>query len=161
LDNGLINYKHHVWIGDNSALRTKLIAALHSSHIGGHSGINATYYKLKRLFHWKGLKQDVEAFVKQCTVCQQAKHELHHPADLLQPLPIPAGAWQDISLDFIAGLPNSGGSNVILVVVDTFTKLAHLIPLKHPFTAGKVARTLLDSVIKLHGVPKTMVCDKD
>jgi hypothetical protein len=69
-DNGLIYYKHHIWIGDNSALRTKLTAALHSSPIGGHSGINATYYKLKRLFHWKGLKQDVEAFVKHCTICQ-------------------------------------------------------------------------------------------
>ena len=161
LENGLIKLKQHIWVGQNSALRTKIIAALHASPIGGHSGIQPTYYKVKNYFHWKGLKQDVEDFVKQCVVCQQAKHEHTHPAGLLQPLPIPEGAWQDISLDFIEGLPMSGNCNVILVIVDRFTKYAHFLPLKHPFTAGQVANLLLDSVIKLHGVPKTMVSDRD
>ena len=99
----------------------------------------------------------MENFVKQCMVCQQAKHDHTHPAGLLQPLPIPEGAWQDISLDFIEGLPMSHNSNVILVIVDRFTKYAHFLPLKHPFTASQVAKLLLDSMIKLHGVPKTMV----
>jgi len=161
LMDGLIRYYGHIWIGENTAVRTKIIAALHSSPIGGHSGIQATYYRVKQLFHWKGMKQDVEHFVKQCTICQQAKHEHSHPAGLLQPLPLPQGAWQDISLDFIEGLPLSGGSNVILVVVDRFTKYAHFLALKHPFTATKVAKCLLDSVVKLHGVPRTMVSDRD
>ena len=69
LENGVIKYKQHTWVGQNSALRTKVIAALHASPIGGHSGIQSTYYKVKHLFHWKGLKQDVEDFVKQCAVC--------------------------------------------------------------------------------------------
>lgn len=64
LEKGLIKHDNHVWIGNNSALRTKVIAALHMSPIGGHSGINSTYHKVKHLFHWKGLKQDVENFVK-------------------------------------------------------------------------------------------------
>ena len=80
---------------------------------------------------------------------------------MLQPLPIPEGAWQDISLDFIEDLPLSGGCNVILVVVNRFTKYAHFLSLKHPFTASQVAKLLLDSVVKLHGVPKTMVSDRD
>ena len=161
LENGVNKYKQHIWVGQNSALRTKVIAALHASPIGGHSGIQSTYYKVKHLFHWKGLKQDVEDFVKQCAVCQQAKHEHTHPAGLLQPLPIPEGAWQDISLDFIEDLPLSGGCNVILVVVDRFTKYAHFLSLKHPFTASQVAKLLLDSVVKFHGVPRTMVSDRD
>jgi len=161
LVDGVIRHQGHIWIGDNSAIRTKVISALHASPIGGHSGIQATYYRVKQLFQWRGMKQDVEQFVKQCTICQQAKHEHTNPAGLLQPLPIPQGAWLDISMDFIEGLPLSGGANVILVVVDRFTKYAHFIALKHPFTAAQVAKCLLDSVVKLHGVPRTIVSDRD
>jgi hypothetical protein len=64
LHKGLIRYKGKVWVAQNAALQTKLIHALHSSAIGGHSGINATYFRLKKLFHWKGLKQDVEDYVR-------------------------------------------------------------------------------------------------
>jgi len=161
LDNGLIKYKNHVWLGHNSALRTKVIAALHSSPIGGHSGSKPTYHKVKHHFYWKGLKKDVENFVQKCLVYQQAKHEHTHPVGLLQPLPIPTGAWQDVSLDFIEGLPVSRGCSGILVVVDMFTKYAHFLSLKHPFSALQVAQLLLDSVIRLHGLPKSMVSDRD
>jgi hypothetical protein len=123
--------------------------------------MKATYYRLKKLFQWKGLKTDVENFIKQCQVCQQAKHEHNHPAGLLQPIPIPKGAWQDISMDFIEGLPLSHGCNSILVVVDRYTKYAHFLPLNHPFTAQGVARLVLDNVVKLHGLPKSIVSDRD
>jgi hypothetical protein len=161
LDQGLIKYKNKVWIGNNSALQTKLISALHASAIRGHSGVMATYYRVKQYFTWKGLKRDVDNFVKQCQVCQQAKHELIHSPGLLQPLPIPEDAWQDLSMDFIEGLPLSEGSNVILVVVDRFTKYSHFIPLRHPYTAQTVAKAVLDNVVKLHGVPKSIVSDRD
>jgi hypothetical protein len=94
LQQGVIKYKEKVWIARNSALQTRIIAALHSSVIGGHSGTQATYYRVKKLFHWKGLKADVENFVKQCQTRQQAKHSNTHPYGLLQPLPIPKGVWQ-------------------------------------------------------------------
>ena len=161
LDKGLIKHHDKIWIGNNSATQTKLINAFHSSAIGGHSGVAATYQRLKRLFSWKGLKQDVDNFVKQCQVCQQAKHPHTHPAGLLQPLPIPTEVWQDISMDFVEGLPKSEGYSVILVVVDRFTKYAHFIPLKHPYTAQIIARVVLDNIVKLHGLPKTVVTDRD
>jgi hypothetical protein len=65
LHQGLIKYKDKVWIAKNSALQTKVIAALHSSAIGGHSGTKATYHRIKQLFKWKGMKSDVEHYVKQ------------------------------------------------------------------------------------------------
>ena len=107
------------------------------------------------------MKLDVENFVKQCQICQQAKHLNSHPAGLLQPLPIPQGTWQDLSMDFVEGLPKSDGYSVILVMVDRFTKYAHFIPLKHPYTAAIVARAVFDNVIKLHGLPQTIVSDRD
>ena len=129
--------------------------------MGGHSDATATYQRVKKLFMWRGLKSAVEDFVRQCQVCQQSKHENVHPAGKLQPLPVPAAPWQDISMDFVEGLPKSDRFEVIMVVVDRFTKVAHFVPLKHPFTAAQVAHALWDNVIKLHGVPLTIVSDRD
>lgn len=94
LSQGVIRKEHRIWLGNNSALRTKIVAALHDSALGGHSGIHATYQRLKKLFWWKGMKGDVEDFVRQCQVCQQAKGERIHPAGLLQPLPVPQGSLE-------------------------------------------------------------------
>lgn len=105
LQQGLIWHQGKIWIGGNSALQTKIIASCHSSALGGHSGIATTYSRLKKNFAWKGTKQDVENFVKQRDVCHHAKHSLQHPMSLLQPLPIPEGVWQDLTMDFIEGLP--------------------------------------------------------
>lgn len=93
LDQGLMKRNGKVWIVANLALQTKLISAFHFSAIGGHSSGKATYHRMKQIFYWKGLKGDVEEFIEQCQTCQQAKHELVHLAGLLQPLPIPQGAW--------------------------------------------------------------------
>ena len=142
-------------------MQTKIIQAFHATPVGGHSGIQATFQRVKKLFDWKGLKQDVQNFVQQCTVCQQAKHEQCKLPSLLHPLPIPDNAWQDITMDFIEGLPKSNGYNVILVVVDRLTKYAHFIPLKHPFTAIQIAKVVLDNVVKLHGIPRTITSDRD
>lgn len=91
LEQGLIRYKNRLWIGANTALQTKLIPACHSSPIGGHSGVKATYQRLKCQFSWKGMKGDVDSFVKQCAICQHNKHSHQHPFGLLQPVPIPIG----------------------------------------------------------------------
>lgn len=80
---------------------------------------------------------------------------------MLQPLPVPETAWQIISLDFIEGLPKSINADTILVVVDMFSKYAHFVPLLHPFSALKVAQLFLDSVYKLHGLPQSIVSDRD
>jgi hypothetical protein len=161
LQQGLIWHQGKIWIGHNSALQTKIIAACHSSALGGHSDIAVTYARLKNHFSWKGMKMDMENFVKQCTVYQHVKHSLQHLMGLLQPLPIPTGMWQDLTMDFIEGLPKSDGYNVILVVVDRLTKYAHFIAIKHPYTAASIAQIFLDNIVKLHGLPASIVTDRD
>ena len=101
LINGIIRYKCKKWIGLNSGLQTKLIEAFHASLIGGHSGFQASYQRLHKVFHWTGMKQAVENFVKQCQLCQQAKHEHCKYPGLLCPLPILDGPWEDVSMDFV------------------------------------------------------------
>jgi hypothetical protein len=161
LEHGLIKFNGRLVIGSNLALQTKLIATLHDSALGGHSGIQATYQRAKKLYYWPGMKLAVELFVRQCEVCQQAKHSNTRPAGLLQPLPPPKGAWQDITMDFMEGLPLSDGANVILVVVDRLTKYAHFLPLHHPYTAKTVAKVYVDQIVKLHGVPLSIISDRD
>ncbi|XP_073358271.1 uncharacterized protein [Aegilops tauschii subsp. strangulata] len=161
LQEGILKNNDKIWIGANVGLQTRLIQAFHSTPVGGHSGILPTYFRVKQLFSWQGMKTDVENFVKQCAICQQAKHELCKYPGLLQPLPIPEGPWQSISMDFIKGLPKSEGYSSILVVVDRFTKVSHFIPLKHPFTAAGVAKAFLQNVVRLHGLPLSIVSDRD
>jgi hypothetical protein len=79
LHQGIIRRGDQIWIGENSSLRTRLISAFHDTPLGGHSSVQATYIRIKKLFCWKGLKADVDNFVKQCSVCQQAKSERTHP----------------------------------------------------------------------------------
>jgi hypothetical protein len=134
---------------------------MHSSALGCHSGIPATYNKLKQFFYWPGLKKVVHTFVRSCTVCQQAKPDRAKYPGLLQPLPVASQAWEIVSLDFVEGLPRSGQYNCILVVVNKFSKFAHFIPLRHPFTAFSVTKLFLDNIYKLHGMPASIISDRD
>lgn len=102
-------------------LQRRLLLEFHSSPVGGHAGVARTLSRIQANFFWPAMKTDVQAFVEECTVRQQAKHSQMHPAGLLQPLPIPQQIWEDVSMDFITGLPTSKGCQVILVVVDRLT----------------------------------------
>lgn len=157
----MLYYKSRLVVGVNPVLRLKLITEHHSTPVGGHSGGERTYQRLKQAFFWKGMKQDVLHFVAGCDVCQRHKNENVASPGLLQPLPIPDRLWSDISMDFVEGLPNSSNKNVILVIVDRLSKYAHFLALSHPYTATTVAQLFLDNIFKLHGMPQSIVSDRD
>jgi predicted metal-dependent hydrolase len=89
LVDGLIRYKGKIWVGFNTTIQTKIIQAMHCSAPGGHFGIQATYQRVNKLFCWKELRKLVDSFVRQCSICQQAKHENCKTPGLLSPLLIP------------------------------------------------------------------------
>ena len=161
LSEGILRYQGRIWIGRNSQLQQQLLIAGHQSAVGGHSGAPATYQRLKTVCAWPRMKHAVTEFVQSCAVCQQAKPERCKYPGLLEPLPVPVRAWQMVSMDFIEGLPWSGRFNCILVVVDKFSKYSHFLPLSHPFSASQVATTYVDQVYRLHGLPDSILSDRD
>lgn len=104
---GLIRHKQKIYIGSKGELRGKLLLQMHDSPLGGHSGQQGTYQRLKSLFYWKCMKHEVEELVKKCDTCQRCKDENIPLPDLLQPPTISDQAWKRISMDFIEGLPKS------------------------------------------------------
>lgn len=103
----------------------------------------------------------VKKFIREFNVCQRQKPDLAAYHGYLQPLPIPERVWSEISMDFIVGLPKSQGKYVIFVVVDRLSKYAHFMALSHPYTSCCVAQMSLDSIYKLHGLPNSIVSDRD
>nr|GEV74116.1 hypothetical protein [Tanacetum cinerariifolium] len=107
------------------------------------------------------MRKLVEEFIGKCLVCQEAKYSTQTSGSLLQPLPTPSRVWEDFSMDFSTGLPTSKGFSVIFVVVDRFTKYAYFGPLAASFNVHKVVDVFIDMVVKHHGIPKTIVSDRD
>jgi hypothetical protein len=158
---GIIMYKDRVWLGSNQSMQQKVMAALHDRALCGNSGFPVTYRRIKAHFSWLGMKQAMKTFVQTCLIFQQAKAKRGHYPGLLMPLPIPEQAWQVVSLDFISGLPTSHHYNCIMVVVDKFSKYAHFLALAHPFSALSVAKLYLKEVYCLHGLPSSIISDRD
>lgn len=151
--------KGRIYVGDSRDLKLQILAHVHSSPTLGHSGYHKTLHRAQGEFYWPRMKADIKTFVRECDTCQRNKAENLKPAGLLQPLPIPERAWSDISMDFIEGLPNSNGYTVVLVVVDGLTKYAHFNAISHPYTALTFAQQFTNHVLKLHGLPQTIVSD--
>ncbi|KAJ4780691.1 polyprotein [Rhynchospora pubera] len=159
--NGLLKHKGRLYLPTSSSLIPTILADYHSSLLGGHSGFQRTFKRLAVHFLWKGMRTAVEQFVNTCDVCQKCKPTNHFPYGLLHPLPIPTAIWTDLSMDFITHLPPSAGYTAIMVVVDRLSKGVHLAPLPSHYTATRIAQIFWDTVGKLHGMPNSIVSDRD
>ena len=142
-------------------IRPKLMQDHHDCLIAGHQGRDRTYLKLSRHFYWPGMSRSIQQFVKTCDRCQRVKGS-RVKAALLQSLPVPEQPWWDISMDFIMGLPlTARGNSAILTFVDRLTKQVHLIPTNIQVDAKETARIYIDRIFSLHGLSKSIVCDRD
>lgn len=158
---GVLRRKGKVYVGSNGSLRNQLISNFHDTPLGGNSGQLGTLKRVAQFFYWPKMKFMVNSYVSSCDVCQRNKDDNAAYPGLLQPLPMTNQAWRQISMDFIEGLPKSRAKDVILVVVDRFTKYAHFIDLSHPYTASTVANLYWKKIHNLHGIPDSIVIDRD
>ncbi|CAA7037679.1 unnamed protein product [Microthlaspi erraticum] len=112
-------------------------------------------------FHWPHMRRGVERICGRCTTCKQAKSKVQ-PNGLYIPLPIPTHPWIDISMDFVMGLPRTRtGRDSIFVVVDRFSKMAHFIAFHKTDDASHVANLFFKEIVRLHGMPRSIVSDRD
>ena len=159
--NGLLYYKHRLVLSGQSKLKEALLWECHSAPAAGHPGVERTFRRLVAVFYWPKMREDVHYYVASCIVFQTTKYNTQPPAELLQPLPISSMVWDQVTMDFIVGLPLSRGYTAIMVVVDCLTKYTHLGALPTNFDATRVAQLFMDIVVKLHGFPSSIVSDRD
>jgi hypothetical protein len=153
---GFVFRSNKLCIPDGS-VRMLLLQEAHGGGLMGHFGVKKTEDVLASHFFWPKMRRDVERFVARCTTCQKAKSRLN-PHGLYMPLPVPSTPWEDISMDFILGLPRTKkGRDSIFVVVDRFSKMAHFIPCHKTDDATHIADLFFRDIVRLHGVPNTIV----
>jgi hypothetical protein len=135
--------------------------ACHDSTLAGHQGFSKTYRKIREIFSWKGMKEDVIRYIKEYSTFQENKDEHMHPTSFLQPLLIPEKKWESISMDLIMVFPKVQGKNYFFVVMDRLTKFVDFFAISIDYIASEDADLFLREIFRLHGLPKTIVSDRD
>ena len=122
---------------------------------------------IKRHYEFPNMRDKVGKFIKNCVSCQQNKHSTHAKYGEAQAMEPPTAPWTNITMDFVTQLPSSKdpvtGYNYdsIFVVVDRFTKYAEMIPFRHSYTAEQLAHVFKDRIIRYHGIPESIISDRD
>ncbi|SSD61661.1 related to Transposon Ty3-G Gag-Pol polyprotein [Saccharomycodes ludwigii] len=146
--------------------RSKVQLVLNTYHdhglFGGHFGYNVTLQKVTESYYWPRQDHEVQKYVASCPNCQVFKFHRNRQYGLLKPLEVPEGRWTDISIDFVSGLPPTvSGKDMILVVVDRFSKRAHFVACNKELSQEYTINLLFQFVFCYHGFPKRIVSDRD
>jgi transposase InsO family protein len=148
-------------------LQETIIRQHHDDPVHGHPGIARTMELIQRNYQFKNMKDKIASYIKKCADCQKNKHSTHAQYGESQPMELPSEPWTDISMDFVTGLPLSEDPatgllyDSILVMVDRFSKYAEMVPFRRDYTAVQLAHVVKDRLIRYHGIPKTIVSDRD
>ena len=143
-------------------LREEILREFHYSRFAVHPGGTMMYQDLRRQYYWSGMKRHVRYFVRRCLTCQQVKAEHQKPPGLLQPLEVAKWKWEHVTMDFVTHLPRTlQGHDAVWVIVDRLTKSAHFIAVWMTFTLERFYRLYIREIVRLHGVPISIVSDRD
>ena len=151
-----------VWVPYTGGNRKVLLDEAHKSKFSIHPGATKMYRDLREGYWWHGMKNDVARYVEECLTCRKVKAEHQKPHGKLQPLDIPEWKWEHLTMDFITKLPRTArGADTIWVIVDRLTKSAHFLAIRESSSAEKLAEIFVRDIVSLHGVPVSIVSDRD
>jgi len=122
--NGRLHYDSRLFIPNHDPLKLHLFRTYHDSPTAGQQGVKKTYELPSREYYWTNMRRDIERCLANCHTCKRTKTRCHQPYGELRPLPVPERPWQHISWDFVTGLPEADGKDVVLVVVCRLTKMS-------------------------------------
>ena len=146
-EEGVLWFKDRLVVPKDRELRNQIISEAHSSKLSIHPGSSKMYHDLKPRFWWTKMKKEIAAYVARCDTCCRVK-AVHMKAGLLQPLSIPGWKWEEISMDFIVGLPTTQRNfNSIWVIVDHLTKSTHFIPVRIDFRPTDYAELYFNQIV--------------
>ena len=147
---------------DHDTLREDIIRESHEPPHSGHMGVRKTTEQVERVCWWPRMRRQIYEYVTACFNCQRDKARNQKPGGLLQPLQIPQGPWESVSLDLITALPlTRSGHTAIVVFVDRLTKMTHFVPTVTEIKATEMAQMFVDTVYRHHRLPKTLISDRD
>ena len=159
---GALMLGNRIYVPKVDDLRREILDEAHNAPYAMHPGSSKMYQMLKSHFWWPKMKKEVAEFVSKCMTCQQIKSEHQAPVGKLHLLPIPEWKWEKITMDFVTGLPRTQRKNdAIWVIVDRLTKSAHFLPIRWGCTLDQLAKRYVDEIVRLHGVPLSIVSDRD
>ena len=163
-ERGLLRHQGRAYIPPMQSIRQEIIAQCHDHPMAGHFGAKRTIDLVSRTYYWGHFENDVRDYVGSCAVCQRSKAPRHKPYGTLNSLPVPEAPFEELTMDFITGLPpvklRSEVVDAILVVVDRYSKMAWYIPASKEWTAVDLADALYERVFTKVGVPKGIVSDR-
>ncbi|GJR61567.1 putative reverse transcriptase domain-containing protein [Tanacetum coccineum] len=159
---GTLCLHNRSWIPCYRDLRSVIMHESHKSKYSIHLGSEKMYQDVKKLYWWPNMKADIATYVRKCLTCVRVKAEHQRPSGLLVQPKIPEWKWDNITMDFITKLPRSSqGFDTIWVIVDRLTKSAHLLPIRENDPLDKLARLYLNRIVARHGIPASIICDRD
>ncbi|GKF89837.1 putative reverse transcriptase domain-containing protein [Tanacetum coccineum] len=150
------------WLPCYCDLQTVIMHEFHISKYSIHSGSDMMYQDMKKLYWWPNMKFDIATYVSKCLTCAKVKAEHQRPSGLLVQPKIPEWKWDNITMDFVTQLPKSSqGYDTIWVIVDRLTKSVIFTPMRETDPMDKLARLYLKEVVTRHGIPISIICDRD
>ncbi|GJU84375.1 putative reverse transcriptase domain-containing protein [Tanacetum coccineum] len=159
---GALYYLDRIWVPLKGDVRTLIIDKAYKSKYSIHPGADKMYYDLRDRYWWPRMKKDIAVYVSRCLTYLKVKAEHQRPSGLLQQPEILEWKWERISMDFVTKLPRtSSGHDTIWVIVDRLTKSAHFLPMREDYKIDRLARLYLNEIVARHGVPISIISDRD